>query len=333
MKRPSFFPVKAALEPASGHATAPGSQYTQLALLPDDDIVVDGIAGQFIKWHHEGRGRWLVMRTERPVPALAPHAHGPRHLPLYRLPATPSLDVRLRWVHLPSFEQLARCDWGTHVTVLGQPARFNQAGIIDGRQVVVVLTWGTNPLLKACARRCEQVGPTETACYMDYADTGLRIGTAPGTPLLPDQIRCGLRRGDHVLVCGLPATYLAARERDGLWLKLDTDPRHAARLREAGAQLVTEGADGAEWRIRWRWGLQMRLLSASLPTFTQLRRMPVGTRITLGRDGTRATLQGTNVEDGTRQFVLTLPEPRPVQNGLLLMNRTRFQHAGLRLAG
>jgi len=243
------------------------------------------------------------------------------------VPAAPGSPNPHTWQPPPalpgvSFEQLQRCDWGTQVTVAGQPVLFNQAGKTGGRKIIVVLGYADNPVLKAHCWRRERAGAGENAYYVDYDRADLRIGTPPGMPLLRDQAATCLRPGDTVLADGQPASLLE------LWQRDDE------------LRLTLRYGRGRPRQLQWTPRLDLRLTSASPPTFEQLRQMPPGTRVTLGRDAAPANLKGTIVQEGTRQFVLVDAAPGlgtragfdpgatlPGQNSYTV----RFQEAGLRL--
>ena len=295
-------------------------EQAQLALLPDDEIVVNGIPGRFVKWGRQEGRDGLVMRTRYREPRLAGCEVGNGRTPLYMIDAGRALHLSLPCAQLPGFDELTRCNWGTHVTVLGQPARFNQAGMVDGRQVVVVLAYGANPVLHAASWRDEPAGGGEIAYYFDYHRTGLRIGTPRGAPLMPEQADRCLRSGDLVLVNGLPQRFQGLTcDDDAFWLALASRPG----------------------LLQWTSGVRLRLLSARLPTFADLSRLKPGTPVTIGADAIPGVLHKTIVRDGTRECVVVSAPPRlalrqaasqPQPNGTQWLYRIRFQEAGLRLA-
>ncbi|MBC5768520.1 hypothetical protein [Ramlibacter albus] len=241
----------------------------------------------------------------------------------------------------PSFEELKRCTWGTHVTVMGQPAMFSQAGRVDGRETVIVVA-GPNAVLAGASRHHEPAGGGDFTYCFDYDRAQLQVGTPPAAPLLREQA-AGLRAGDSVLVHGCPAMFLESRIRaDELWLTLRDAPGQEAALRELGAESVDDRKWGAVWRLVWRAGLQVRLVSARLPTFGELAKLRPGTQVTIGVEGIPGRLMGTQMRDGTRQYVLVKAAPwlsvhqadsQPVGGSRSWLYRIRFQEAGLRLAG
>lgn len=225
-----------------------------------------------------------------------------------------------------------RCDWGTHVTALGQPARFIQAGDSGGRRVVVVSAPDGDPVLAARCLRREPGDEGESAYYLRYEDAALRLGLPPGSPLTRDQATSCLRPGDRVLVGSAPAMFMALKWRGpDLWLLLRAPAAALPALRRAGAQLTAGGpASGITWGLPWHADrVPLRLLSAQLPSFARLRELDTGTPVTLGTRAVPARLCGTFVEDGTREFVVT----RPMAPGNTAPGRrvVRFQEAGLRL--
>jgi hypothetical protein len=242
---------------------------------------------------------------------------------------------------VPSFEELTRCTWGTHVTVRGQPAKFHQAGVVNGRQVVIVLA-GHNDILGAASWRCEPACGGEKAYYFDYSQAGLRIGTPLAAPLLREQAAASLRTGDLVLVNACTATFLCLKHRaDELWLTLRAEAEQESALREIGADRGDDRKWGNVWRLKWRTGLNVRLVSARLPTFNELNRLEPGVHVTLGADAVPGRLQRTQVRDGTKRFVLVKAAPwlsvrqahsRPAEGSCDWVYRIRFEEAGLRLA-
>lgn len=335
MKLASFLPFSSLPARSEDGPLIATQQHVQLALLPDDEIIANGVLGRFRGWREDEGRRWLVLQTPRNHPRLAHQQSAQCGLPLYRFEADASLHVALRSDQLPSFEQLTRCDWGTRVTVRGQPARFSQAGFVDKRPVVVVLAHGPQPELKPHSWYCEHIGADEAAYYFNHDQTGLRIGTPVGTPLMQEQAATCLRRGDLLMVNGMPVTFMKLKQHElHHWLTLHAQPEQEPALRNAGAQPVKAAPHGPAWLLKWHRGLQVRLLSDSLPTFAQLRQMNRGTPVTLGTAGKPATLQGTSVIDGTRQFVLlsSAPTSDPAKVARETY-RLRFQEAGLRLAG
>jgi len=236
-----------------------------------------------------------------------------------------------------SFAQWMRCDWGTHVTVRGHPGRFLQAGMVRGRQTVVVAAGCGHADLRAASQTHQHVGDGESAYYLDYDKAALCIGTPPGAPLMREQAIACLRPGDVVLVNGTPVTLLALKQRNcHLWLALLPDPAQAPQMLRAGALPVVLPAHqlppGA-WRLRWGPSTQLRLVSARLPGFDEVQQMRRGTPVTLGSQGRPALLQGSFVEEGTRQFVTVRPLDRPPSetSGGLGLQQLRFQEAGLRV--
>jgi hypothetical protein len=227
------------------------------------------------------------------------------------------------------------------VTVRGQPARFNQAGVINGREVVIVLA-GNNPVLAAQSRYSEAAGPGEYAYYFDYAHAQLAIGTPPAAPMLREQALASLRAGDVVLLNGCPATLLELRPRaDEVWLTLRAAPEQHAMLGRLGAEHVRDRRWGDVWRLVWEAGLQLRLVSARLPSFADVARLRAGTQVTIGTEAIPARLQCTQVRDGTRQFVMVKAaawlsvhqaDSQPVAGSNEWIYRIRFEEAGLRLA-
>jgi hypothetical protein len=233
----------------------------------------------------------------------------------------------------PTFEQLERCDWGAHVTVRGQPARFNNAGVVRGERVVVVLADSQNAVLTKSCFMAQAVSELEDAYYFPYDRAELRMGTPQGAPMLPEQAAACLRRGDRVTVDGVAAVYA------GMEL-CDDDLVLMMRLRQATPD-VRSGAQGdAAWSVRWRPGLQVRLVSASLPTFEDLRQMPEGTPVTVGSHAVPAKLRGTSLRDGTRMFVLVQAQgwlklreadSRPSGEAGEWVYRIRYEEAVLRI--
>jgi hypothetical protein len=241
----------------------------------------------------------------------------------------------------PTFAELRRCTWGTHVTVHGQPAKFHQAGLIDDRQVVIVLA-GDNPVLAAESVYREPACDGESAYYFDYGQAHLSIGTPPAAPLLREQAAASLRAGDVVLLAGCPATFLELKSRAGeLWLTLRAAPEQHDALRRIGAEQVDDAKWGQAWHVDWNAGLKLRLVSARLPTFTELSSLRPGACVTVGADGVPAWLQCTQVRDGTRRFVVVKAAPwlnlhqtqsQPAPGSRHWIYRIRFEEAGLRLA-
>lgn len=253
-------------------------------------------------------------------------------------PAAPDTrHIEQQQARQPDFAQLMRCDWGTHVTVLGHPGRFNQAGMVRGRQTVVVVAGCGHADLRAASPAHQYVGDGENAYYLDYEQAGLRIGTPAGAPLMRDQAIACLRAGDVVLLNGTPVTLLALKRRNfHLWLALLPDPAQAPQMLRAGALpvvLPTPQLPRGAWRLRWGPATQLRLVSARLPGFDEVQKMRRGTPVTLGPQGTPALLQGSFLEEGTRQFVTVRPLDRPPSqtSSGLGVQRLRFQEAGLRV--
>jgi hypothetical protein len=241
----------------------------------------------------------------------------------------------------PTFEELMRCTWGTHVTVCGQPAKFHQAGLINERQVVIVLA-GSNVILGAQSRRCEPACGGEQAYYFDYKQAVLRIGTPPSAPLLCEQAATSLRKGDLIQVNGCTATFLCLKHRsDELWLTLQAEPGQGSALGEIGAEPVDHRKWGEARRVKWAAELSVHLVSAHLPTFKELNRLEPGAPVTLGPEAVPGRLQSTQVRDGTKRFVLVQAAPwlsvrqahsQPAPGCSDWIYRIRFEEAGLRLA-
>jgi hypothetical protein len=322
---------------AAASAKAPRSisaYEAEFAFLPDDEIVADGIAGRFVRWDKSEGSQWLVMRTDYREPRLAGKEAASERLPVYRLETGPNLQLQLRSGFMPSFEQLTRCDWGTYVIVRGHPARFHQAGMAEGKQIVVVLADAANDRLRAYSYYHEAADPGECAYYCDYATAGLRIGTLPSAPLLRTQAASSLRRGDTVVVNGAAATFLAVRHLDEAFaIVLSVNPATTGVLQGLGARPFKDPIAGDAWLLPWVPGLQVRLMSDRLPTFIDLQRLKAGTQLTIGPCGRAATLQGSVVADGTREFVLVCVEGGEggdaESHEILTL---RFQEAGVRLA-
>lgn len=242
---------------------------------------------------------------------------------------------------VPTFAELTRCTWGTHVTVRGQPAKFHQAGLINERQVVVVLA-AHNAILGAQCWRCEPACGGEEAYYFDYDQAGLQIGTPLAAPLLREQAAASLRSGDSVLVNSCPATFLRLKHRaDELWLTLRAAPEQESALLGIGADRVDDRKLGNAWRIKWATGLNVHLVSARLPMFNELNSLEPGALVTLGADAVPARLQCTQVRDGTKRFVVVKAAPglsvrqahsQPAPGCPDWVYRIRFEEAGLRLA-
>lgn len=237
----------------------------------------------------------------------------------------------------PGFAQWMRCDWGTHVTVLGHPGRFHQAGVVRGRPTVVVVAGSGHADLRAASRAHSCMGDGETVYHLDHGSADLRIGTPAGAPLMRDQAIACLRPGDVVLLNGTPVTLLALKQREcHLWLALLPEPAQAPQMLRAGALpivLPMPPLPPGAWRLRWGPTTQLRLLSDRLPGFDEVQQMRRGTPVTLGAQGTPALLQGSFVEECTRQFVTVRPLDRPPHEttGGLGLKRLRFQEAGLRV--
>lgn len=242
---------------------------------------------------------------------------------------------------VPTFAELTRCTWGTHVTVRGQPAKFHQAGVVNERQVVIVLA-SHNAILGAESWRCEPACGGETAYYFDYDQAALRVGTPLAAPLLREQAAASLRSGDSLMVNGRPATFLRLKHRaDELWLTLQAAPGQVIALREIGADQVDDRKWGHAWRVKWSAELDVHLVSARLPTFHELNRLEAGTLVTLGAEAVPGLLQCTQVRDGTKRFVLVKAAPwlsvrqahsQPAAGCRDWIYRIRFEEAGLRLA-
>lgn len=240
----------------------------------------------------------------------------------------------------PTFEQLIRCTWGTHVTVRGQPAKFHQAGLIDERQVVIVLA-GCSAILGAQSRRCEPACGGEQAYYFDYNQAVLRIGTPLAAPLLREQAAASLRKGDLIEVNGCTATFLCLKHGfDELWLTLQAAPKQEGALSDIGAERVDHRKWGNAWRLKWAAELNVHLVSARLPTFRELNDLPPGAPITFGAEAVPGRLQCTQVRDGTKRFVLVQAAPwlsvrqvhsKPSPGCSDWVYRIRFEEAGLRL--
>ncbi len=242
---------------------------------------------------------------------------------------------------VPSFEELTRCTWGTHVTVHGQPAKFHQAGLVNERQVVIVLA-GHNATLNAESWRCEPACGGEQAYYFDFDQAGLRVGTPLAAPLLREQAVAALRKGDLVLVNGCPATFLCLKHRaDDMWLTLQASPDQEIALHGIGAEQVDHRKWGDAWRIKWAAELNVHLVSAHLPTFKELNSLAAGAPVTLGAEAVPGQLQCTEVRDGTKRFVVVKAAPwlsvrqahsQPAPGCRDWLYRIRFEEAGLRLA-
>lgn len=245
-----------------------------------------------------------------------------------------------RTASVPSFEDLLRCDWGTHVTACGQPARFNQAGSVGGRNIVVILASIANAELRSRALYCEPAGAGEGAFYLDYEAAEVRVGTSSRAALMGEQATSCLRRGDIILVKGVSAVFLAAGFRgDAQYIFIRTSPAQEPALSKLGAEAVDDRVAGRSWRLELEEPLQLRLVSARIPTFDEIRCLTAGTGVTLGPAGEPARLLGCRLVDGTRQFVvvgaraglaLHQVECHPIPDGDWSY-RIRFQQAGLRL--
>ena len=242
---------------------------------------------------------------------------------------------------LPSFSELTRCTWGTHVTVRGQPAKFHQAGLVNERRVVIVLA-GHNAILEAQSLRCEPACGGEQAYYFEYDQAGLRIGTPLAAPLLREQAAASLRHGDSILVNNCPATFLRLKHRaDDLWLTLQAAPEQESALRAISADQVDDRIWGDAWRIKWAAELNVHLVSAHLPTFNELSSLNPGVLVTLGAEAVPGRLQCTQVRDGTKRFVVIKAAPwlslrqahsQPAPGCRDWLYRIRFEEAGLSLA-
>lgn len=241
---------------------------------------------------------------------------------------------------LPTFAELTRCTWGTHVTVHGQPAIFHQAGVANERQVVIVLA-GQNTVLEAQSWRCEPACGGEHAYYFDYKKAGLRIGTPLAAPLLREQAATSLREGDSIQVNGCTATFVCLKRRsEELWLTMRAAPEHESALVAMGSEHIDHRKWGKAWRVKWSAELNVHLLSARLPTFDELNRLKPGAPITLGAAAVPGLFQCTQVHDGTKRFVVVQAAPwlsvrqahnQPVQGCGDWIYRIRFEEAGLRL--
>jgi hypothetical protein len=242
--------------------------------------------------------------------------------------------------HLPTFETLRRCTWGTHVTVHGQPAKFHQAGVIDGRDIVIVLAT-LNPTLAAACRRSEAACCGEIAYYFDYAGAGIQLGTPTHAPLLRDQA-AWLRVGDTVQVNGCLCTFLESKQQaDALWLTLRSLSPGDDALADLGADRIECAKWGTVWRQLWSSGLRLHLVSTRLATFAELGKLRPGTPCTIGADAVRASLRSTQVRDRTKQYVLVEAAPwlslhqadsQPLPESRNWLYRIRFEESGLRLA-
>lgn len=228
----------------------------------------------------------------------------------------------------PTFEELQRCDWGVHVTVRGQPARFNAAGLLGTQRMVIVLGDRTNRTLASECLRLQSVSELEHAYWFIYDRAQLRVGTPPGAPMLPEQAAACLRAGDVIMVNGVAGHYIGMELcDDDLVLMLSVGKEGDA-------------SGGATWSVKWRPGLQVRLVSARLPTFEELRRLRGGTPVTIGNHGAPGKLFCTTQRERTRRFVLVQApswlrlreaECQPSVRDGEWIYRIRYEEAGLRL--
>lgn len=241
---------------------------------------------------------------------------------------------------LPTFESLRRCTWGTHVTVHGQPAKFHQAGVIDGRNIVIVLAM-FNPVLAAACRRSEAACSGEVVYYFDYACAGIHVGTPAHAPLLRDQAPW-LRSGDIVQLNDCLCTFLESKGKaDQLWLTLHSAPSSDNAIAKLGAVHAECARWGKVWRQIWGPDLRLLLVSARLPTFEELRSLQPRKPVTIGANAVQANLRGTMVQGGTRQYVLVEAPPwlslnqtesQQLPDSGNWLYRIRFQESALRLA-
>lgn len=241
---------------------------------------------------------------------------------------------------LPTFTELTRCTWGTHVTVHGQPAKFHQAGVVKDRQVVIVLA-AHNNILEAQSWRCEPACGGEHAYYFDYEQSELRIGTPLSAPLLREQAATSLREGDSIQVNGCTATFICLKRRsEQQWLTMRAAPEHESALIAMGGEHVDQRKWGNALRLKWSAELKVHLLSAHLPAFDELATLDPGTPITLGAGGVPGKFQSIQVQDGTKRFVVVRAAPwlsvrqahsQPAQGCRDWIYRIRFEEAGLRL--
>lgn len=256
-------------------------------------------------------------------------------------PLQPEEAVSCETEIAPTFTELMRCTWGTHVTVCGQPAKFHQAGMVNERQVVIVLS-SHNDILASASWRCEAACGGEQAYYFDYQKAALRIGTPVTAPLLREQASTSLRKGDELLVNGVQATFLCLKRRaDELWLTLRATPEQQTAMSEIGAVQIDPREWSDAWTVNWSAGLTVQLFSARLPSFAELAKLRPGVPVTLGADATPGWLQCTQVRDSTKRFVIVKAAPwlnmrqahsHPLAGGREWIYRIRFEEAGLRVA-
>jgi hypothetical protein len=242
----------------------------------------------------------------------------------------------------PTFAQLRRCTWGTHITAFGQPAKFHQAGLIVGKEIVVVSAY-SNDVLAAQCRHHESALSGEVVYYLDYSRTDLCIGTPHAAPLLREQAALSLRSGDVVHVNEIPCTFLASRhDANGFWLLIRPQTGGRQAMHDTGAEPVDRADWGRCFRLNWQDGLDVRLVSDRLPTFEEVARLRAGTRLTVGAQARPALLRSTQVVDGTKQFVLVDAAPwlnlhqaesRSFAGSFEWLYRIRFEEAGVRLVG
>jgi hypothetical protein len=242
----------------------------------------------------------------------------------------------------PTFGQLKRCTWGAHITACGQPAKFHQAGVIEGREIVVVAA-DSNAVLSAECRQHERAFSGEIIYYLDYSRTELCMGTPHAAPLLREQAALSLRRGDMVQVNDRLCTFLGARhEADGFRLFLRPQSQEPEPMHEISAEAIDDTEWGPSWRLTWQDGLDLRLVSDRLPAFEDVARLSAGAPVTIGAQARPARLRSTQVVDGTKQFVLVDAAPwlnlhqaesRSFAGTCDWLYRIRFEEAGLRLAG
>jgi hypothetical protein len=240
----------------------------------------------------------------------------------------------------PTFAQLRRCTWGAHITACGQPAKFHQAGVIEGHEIVAVSA-SSNAVLSAECRRQEAALSGETIYYVDYARLELCMGTPHAAPLLREQAALSLRSGDVVQVNETTCTFLGSRhETDGFWLLLLPQSEGSEAMHDIGAEAVEVNEWGCCWRMNWQDGVDVRLVSDCLPNFEDVSRLRAGTTVTVGAQARPARLRSTQVVDGTKQFVLIDAAPwlnlhqaesRSFADTHDWLYRIRFEEAGLRL--
>ena len=223
----------------------------------------------------------------------------------------------------------------------GQPAKFHQAGVVNDRQILIVLA-SHNTVLEDRCWRCEPACGGEQAYYFDHQQAGLRIGTPLGAPLLREQAATSLRKGDLIQVNGCSATFLCLRHRsEELWLTIQATPEQESALIEIGGEQVVHRNWGNAWRVKWSAELKVHLLSARLPTFDELNKLEPGAPITLGAEAVPGRFQCAQVRDGTKRFVVVMAAPwlsvrqahsQPADGCRDWLYRIRFEEAGLRLA-